>query len=136
MTTIEGVATTPASRAQVWALLADASKWSEWGTWSKVEVEDGAEHTSGAIRVLRQAPFTVRERVTEWVPNERMGYEMLEGMNVQGYRSTVLLEDAPGGGTTVRWRSTYDEAGLLTGQILKLAVKQATKRLARAAQRG
>jgi hypothetical protein len=38
--------------------------------------------------------FRVRERITEWVPGERMAYELLEGMRVGGYRSTVTLEDA------------------------------------------
>jgi hypothetical protein len=77
--------------------------------------------------------FRVRERITEWVPGERMAYELLEGMRVGGYRSTVTLEDAAEGGTVVRWRSTYDHAGPLTALILRLAVRDSCKRLAKAA---
>ena len=135
MKTIEGVGRTSAPPEAVWPLLADASRWSEWGSWSKVEIEGGAEHGPGAIRVLHQAPFHVRERVTDWEPNRRMGYEMVEGMNVHGYRSTVTLEPAPDGGTTIRWQSTYDKAGLVTAQILKLAVRTSPKRLAKFADR-
>jgi hypothetical protein len=133
MKVIEGTATTPASREQVWRLLADASTWSRWGTWSSVEVEGGGEHGLDAIRVLRQGPYRVRERVTEWLPGERMGYELLEGMNVRDYRSIVTLEDAPGGGTLVRWRSTYERAGLITALLLRLAVREAPRRVAKAA---
>jgi hypothetical protein len=132
MNVIEGTATTAASRKQVWRLLADAGTWSQWGAWSSVEVEGDGEHRLGAIRVLRQGPYRVRERVTDWQPDERMAYELLEGMNVRDYRSAVTLEDAPGG-TLVRWRSTYDRAGLLTKLLLRLAVREAPRRVARAA---
>lgn len=132
VTTIEGTATTTASREAVWALLADGSKWTEWGAWSANEVE-GGEQRLGAERVIVRKPFRVRERFTEWVPNERLGYEMLDGMKVEGYRSVVTLEDAPGGGTLVRWRSTYDRASPVTAVLLRLAVRDAPRRLAKAA---
>lgn len=135
MKTIEGTATSTGSRADVWALLADAAQWSQWGSWKKVEVEGGGEQQPGAIRVLSRPPYLVRERITEWVPEERMGYEMIDGMRVRGYRSTVTLEDAPGGGTLVRWRSTYEHANLLETFLLRTAVRDASKRLAKAASR-
>lgn len=131
--TIEAVATTSGSRDAVWALLDDASRWAEWGSWSKVEIEGGGEQRPGAIRVLVRRPFRTRERITEWVPRERMAYEVLEGVRVRGYRATVTLEDAAQGGTVVRWRSTYDHAGLLTALMLRLAVRDACRRLAKAA---
>jgi hypothetical protein len=119
----------------VWALLADVSAWARWGSWSTVELEGGGEHGPGAVRVLTKTPFRIRERVTDWVPGERMGYEMLDGMRVRGYRSEVTLESAPGGGTVVRWRSTYDRAGPLTTLVLRLAVRDACNRVAKAASR-
>jgi hypothetical protein len=129
----EARATSSASPEAVWALLADASAWSRWGSWSRVEVEGGAEHGPGAVRVLVRRPFRVRERVTDWVPGERMGYELLDGMRVQGYRSEVGLERAGDDGTVVHWRSTYDRAGPLTALVLRLAVRDACKRVAKAA---
>lgn len=36
------------------------------------------------MRVLVRAPFRVRERITAWVPRERMAYELIDGMRVQG----------------------------------------------------
>jgi uncharacterized protein YndB with AHSA1/START domain len=131
--TIESTATSSGSPAAVWALLADISAWARWGSWSKVEVEGGGEHGPGAVRVLVRAPYRVRERVTEWVPGERMAYELLDGMRVRGYRSTVTLEQASGGGCVVRWRSQYEHAGPLTALVLRLAVRDSCRRLARAA---
>ena len=133
MKTIEASATTPASRAAVWEQLADVSKWTQWGAWSTVEVEGGGEHGPGAIRHLVKKPYDLHERVTDWVPGERMGYELIDGMKATGYRATVTLEDAPQGGTTVRWHSTYEKASPLTAIVLRLAVRDACKRVAKAA---
>jgi uncharacterized protein YndB with AHSA1/START domain len=132
MKTIEAEATTSAPPAGVWALLADASQWSQWGAWSEVEVEGGGAHVPGAIRRLVKWPYRLRERVTDWEPERRMGYELVEGMNVSSYSSTVTLEP-DGTGTRIRWRSRYEKAGPLTAVVLRLAVRNAAKRLARAA---
>jgi Polyketide cyclase / dehydrase and lipid transport len=133
MTTIEAAETTSGSPDAVWALLADASAWSRWGSWTRSGVEGGEPHGPGAVRVLDRAPFHLRELVTEWEPGTRMGYQLLDGMRVRGYRSTITLEDAPQGGTVVRWRSQYEHAGPLTALVLRLAVRDACKRLAKAA---
>jgi hypothetical protein len=133
MKTIEAVATTSGSSAAVWALLADASTWARWGSWSKVEVEGGGQQGPGSVRVLVRAPFRVHERITEWVPRERMAYELIDGMRVRGYRATVTLEDAAEGGAVVRWHSTYERADPFTALVLRLAVRAACKRLAKAA---
>ena len=131
--TIDAVATTTGSTADVWALLADASTWARWGSWSHVELEGGGSQEVGAVRVLVKAPFRIRERITEWVPYERMSYELLDGMRVRGYRATVTLEESTEGGAVVRWRSTYERADPLTALVLRLAVRDACKRLAEAA---
>jgi uncharacterized membrane protein len=130
---IEAVETTSGSREAVWQLLEDAGTWAEWGSWSSVEVEGGGDQKVGALRVLVNRPFRIRERITDIEPGERFGYELLEGMRVRGYRSTVTLEDAPGGGTVIRWVSVYEHAGPLTAVLLRLAVRDSCKRLAKAA---
>jgi hypothetical protein len=133
MKTIEATATTPASRDAVWALLADASKWTEWGSWSEAGVEGGGPQGPGSVRVLRKWPYRLRELVTDWEPGRKTGYELLDGMPVTGYRATVTLEDAPGGGTLIRWRSTYERARPTTAVVLRLAVRDTVRRLAKAA---
>lgn len=133
MKVIEATANSSGAPGAVWALLADISQWNRWGAWSKVEVEGGGEHGPGAIRVLVRPPFRVRERVTDWVPGERMGYELLDGMRARGYAAQVTLAENGQGGTLVRWRSSYERADPLTGFLLRLAVRDACKRVAKAA---
>ncbi len=130
---IEAVATSPGSPEAVWALLADATTWARWGSWSRVEVEGGGPQEPGSLRVLVTGPFRVRERITEMVPAERLSYELLEGLRVRGYRSTISLEPRAGAGTVVRWRSTYDHAGPFTALLLRLAVRESCRRVAKAA---
>lgn len=133
MKTIEATAQTIATPERVWELIADAQQWQEWGAWSKVEVVDGGNQRPGAIRALVSPGFRVRERVTDFRPGELFGYEMLDGMKVSGYRSRITLEPRDDGGTTIRWRSEYERAGALTAFILRMAIRDATKRLAKAA---
>ncbi len=133
MKSFEAVATSSGSPAAVWELLADAPAWARWGPWSAAEIEGGGAQAPGAVRVLVKFPFRVRERITEWVPRERLSYELLDGMHVRGYRATVTLEETAAGGTTVRWRGTYERSDPLTALVLRLAIRDACKRLAKAA---
>lgn len=133
MKTIEAVQTTSGSPEAVWALLADGPSWARWGAWRRAEVQGGGELGPGAVRTLVSPPFRVRERITEWVPHERLAYEMLEGMRVRDYRSEVTIEPAPDGGSVVRWRLSYDRAGPITALVLRLAIPDACRRLAKAA---
>ena len=45
----------------------------------------------------------------------------------------MTVEPRPDGGSTVRWRSTYVHAGPVTAVILRAAVRDACRRLARPA---
>ena len=133
MKTIEAEATTPATRDEVWSLLEDAASWADWGSWSSVEVDGGGPQGVGVERTLVKWPYRVRERITEWEPGRRHSYELLDGMNAEGYRSTLTLRDRPGGGTVVRWRSEYERAGPFTALVLRAAVRDSCRRLAKAA---
>lgn len=133
MREIKAVATSSASPGAVWALVADATTWARWGSWTRVEVEGGGPQVAGAVRVLTTGPIRVRERITEVVPGQKLGYELLEGLRVRGYRSQITLAPAPGGGTLVSWRSTYEQAGPFTTLLLRLAVRDSCRRLAKAA---
>jgi len=131
--TIEAEASTPATRDEVWSLLEDAASWADWGSWSSVEVDGGGPQGVGVERTLVKWPYRVHERITEWEPGRRHSYELLDGMNAEGYRSTLTLEDRPGGGTVVRWRSEYERAGPFTALVLRAAVRDSCRRLAKAA---
>src|SRR5205814_10415683 len=97
---IEASAHSNASRDAVWALISDISTWQDWGTWSSTTIETPAPGDDpqgvGAVRRLRQAPVTNLERVTELVPGERLGYELVSGLPFENYPAAVTLSDAAG----------------------------------------
>ena len=56
----------------------------------------------GQIRAIETWAGTVREEVTEFEPEHRIGYKLLSGAPVSDYRGTLVLE--PGGlGTRHMW---------------------------------
>jgi hypothetical protein len=99
-------------------------------------VEGGGEQRLGAVRTLKRWPFDLREEITAWEPERRMDYTLLSGMNVKGYRASVTLEPTGDGGTLVRWSSTYEKADPVTALILRTAIPDSAKRLAKAASNG
>jgi hypothetical protein len=128
---LEGTATTTASPAQVWAQLEDPEAWTRWGRWSIVEVEGGGPQQVGAVRRLVQGRFDVRERITAWEPVRRTAYELLDGLKVTGYEAEVVLDPLPDGGTKITWRSSYVKASPFTAVLLRVAVRDTPKRLAK-----
>ncbi|TML04700.1 MAG: hypothetical protein E6G41_11455, partial [Actinobacteria bacterium] len=100
---IEASARSNASRDAVWALVRDINTWQDWGTWSSITVQTPAPGDDpqgvGVVRRLRQAPITNVERVTEIVPRERLGYELVSGLPFENYHAVVTLSDGAGGGT-------------------------------------
>ena len=135
MKSISGEATSSAPPAAVWRLLADVGEWPRWGSWSKSGVEGGGEQRLGAVRTLTRWPFNLREEITAWEPERRMDYTLLSGMNVKGYRASVTLSPTDDGGTLVRWDSQYDKADPVTALILRMAIPDSAKRIAKAASK-
>jgi uncharacterized protein YndB with AHSA1/START domain len=131
--TFEATATTSAPPAAVWALLADQSAWARWGTWSEATVEGGGELRPGVVRELYARPFRVRERITAMEPDRRMAYDMVDGMRIHDYSSEITLEQGDGAGTLVRWRSQYGKANPVHAMIVRLAIRDACRRVAKAA---
>jgi hypothetical protein len=131
-----------ASREAVWALVADPRTWSDWGAWSSAEVlREGTPAPGGlhAVKRLKAFPTVVTEEVTVFEPPARMGYELRSGLPLRGYRAEITLEDAPGGGTDVRWRARFEPklptTGALYQRVLTRFTADAAERLARAAER-
>jgi hypothetical protein len=138
---IEASAHSSASRDAVWALVRDIDTWQDWGTWSSTTIQTPAPGEDpqgvGAVRRLRQAPVTSVERVTEIVPGERLGYELVSGLPFENYRATVTLSDAAGGGTDIDWRAEFDAKGVRAGisrRLLERFYPDIVQRLARGAE--
>jgi hypothetical protein len=137
------VATTTVAAAPidaVWARLADITTWSTWGQWNEttrdregVPAPDGV----GALRRFRRGRRTHTEEVVAFEPPRRLAYEVREGLPVRDYHAEVTLEPV-GGGTRIRWETTFDGANPVGGAAVHLVLKrffpEAARRLAGAAE--
>jgi hypothetical protein len=69
----------------------------------------------GAIRhvTLKGAPGVLHERLESAVENRVMSYSVINEVNLplDRYHSVVVLDDAPNGGTLVRWGSNWIAKG-------------------------
>jgi hypothetical protein len=86
------VALTP---AQLWDVLTDRPGMSTWAPGVQVSVEKpGAldPHAAGTVRSV-SGP-TIRELVTTFHPNLRLGYRAVSGMSLRDYAGTVQLTPA------------------------------------------
>lgn len=123
----------------VWDLVATAARWKDWGAFPIAELEregDPAPDGVGAIRRLGARIHTSREEVVVYDPPTRLGYVMLSGLPISGYRSDVMLTPAPGGGTDIEWTSSFDARpldGWFWAGVLKLMIGDFARRVAKAA---
>ena len=105
----ESDAVCEAPREVAWGVLADASRWHEWGIWSTTVLEregDPAPDGVGAIRALTKSPITSREEVVAFEPGERLVYKLLSGLPMKDYTGTITLGDHPAG-CRISWRSEW-----------------------------
>ena len=111
LTTIEIQHRADAGPEAIWALLADVDTWSDWGEWDSTRLQKPAPDGGGGVGAVRELHLKRTrsiERVTDFEPPHRMTYALIGGnLPVRDYRGEVLLEPAPGGGTTITWRSTF-----------------------------
>jgi uncharacterized protein YndB with AHSA1/START domain len=131
---IEHTAHSPAPRSQVWAKLSDLQGWHEWGPWTKTDLDGDIRTMVSERKRLTGKPYVMKERVLALVPEDRLEYELLSGLPVRNYRSTVTLTDA-GEGTDIHWSSSFDPPwpifkGLWFGAMLKV-IRDVSEALAR-----
>ncbi|MCU1487464.1 MAG: Polyketide cyclase / dehydrase and lipid transport [Actinomycetia bacterium] len=127
---------------QVWALLSQARTWKDWGSFTVAELEregDPAPDGVGAVRRFGFPMYASREEVVAFEPPHHLGYTMLKGLPITGYRSDVTLAVAPDGGTDLRWESSFDARpadGWFWAGFLRFLITDFSRRLAKAAARG
>ena len=142
MRVIEARARSSADREEVWRVVADATGWSRWGAWQKAELEREGEPPPGglgAVKALTRRPVVSREEVTSFEPPTRFGYRLLSGLPLRDYEASIVLAEAPGGGTDITWRSQFEPkipgSGALFRRSLQRFMEDAAARLAREAER-
>jgi hypothetical protein len=138
---IDAKAHSRAPRDVVWSILADGGSWSQWGPWTKSDLERAGQPEPGgvgAIKRLARGRLRLREEVTEFEPPTRYGYRLLSGLPVRNYGAQVVLSDTAGG-TRIHWHSQFDArfpgTGGLIRRSLQRAVSDVAGRLAAEAER-
>jgi uncharacterized protein YndB with AHSA1/START domain len=106
----------------VWALVADATRYPQWGPWSAAGYRGTAGHAPGAVYWLRSASraygrhVTTVERIEEIDQGHRIVYTVVGGaMPVRNYRGEVTLTPVPGG-TRISWTASWDRT--LLGRLV------------------
>jgi uncharacterized protein YndB with AHSA1/START domain len=108
----------------VWARVADASSWSTWGAWNETVLDREGEPAPdgvGALRRFRRGRLTTVEEVVAFEPPSRLAYEVRAGVPVRDYHSEITLEPV-GGGTRLRWVSTFNATNPAAGTMVKLVL--------------
>lgn len=105
----------------VWALVADATRYPQWGPWSAAGYRGTAGHAPGAVYWLRSASraygryVTTVERVEEVEEGRRIVYTVLGGIPARDYRAEIMLTAVPGG-TRVSWTASWEKT--LRGRLV------------------
>ncbi|MEA2313105.1 MAG: hypothetical protein QOE28_3073 [Solirubrobacteraceae bacterium] len=121
---IEHHATTTADAATVYALLRDGASWPSWSPIDSFELEregDGEREGVGAVRVFRGGRVTGRDTIAELLPDRRFAYSHVSNLPIKDYRGEVdlLPVDGGGGGTEIRWVSTFSPKIPGTGALMR-----------------
>lgn len=121
---VEAEGTADAAPEAVWALIADAETYAEWGPWDAGGYEPGANNGSrgaGAVRWFRSGRTKTVERVLETEEPKRLVYTVIKGIPVRNYRAEVTLSPT-GSGTHIRWAADWDKT--LGGRLVHRALKK------------
>lgn len=132
----EAEAQSTAEPAEVFALLADGSRWSEWAgpvvpTSSWEREGEPAPGGVGAVRRLGWKGLASREQVVVHEPPHRLDYVVLSGLPCRDYQARVDLQPRESGGTLIVWRAGFRPLVPGTGPLLRLWLRAVVSGLAR-----
>lgn len=104
----------PASARQVWDLIGGFGALAKWHPLvEKCEIEEDEEAGTTIRRLSLVGGGAIVEKL-ETVDEDAhvYSYTILESpLPVADYRATIRVSDAPEGGATVEWSSTFEAAG-------------------------
>jgi uncharacterized protein YndB with AHSA1/START domain len=120
----------PAAPEAVFASLLDRSTWPAWSghdAFELVRPGEAGPYEVGSVGLLRSGRRVMREEIVEVVPARRIGYTLLAGLPLRGYRADFDLTPTPEG-TEVRWHAAFD-APPGFGRLYVAALRRFTGRL-------
>ena len=121
--------TTLADVDAVWALVADANTYAQWGPWNDGGYDPPAKGPSrpGSVQWFRFGRRTTSvEKVLEVDPPSRIVYKVERGLPVKNYRAEVTLTPNVPSGTSIRWTATWENTlmGRLVQRKLRMVYRQ------------
>jgi uncharacterized protein YndB with AHSA1/START domain len=126
---VEAEGTTLAEVDTVWALVADANTYAQWGPWNDggyVPPVKGPSHP-GSVQWFRFGRRTTSvEKILEVDPPKRIAYTVERGIPVKNYRAEVTLTPTVPSGTSIRWAATWENTfmGRLVHRKLQKVYRQ------------
>jgi uncharacterized protein YndB with AHSA1/START domain len=138
LSTYEFTVESRAAPADVFAVLADATRWREWaGKVMKVSEwqreGDPAPGGVGAVRKLGHPLVYALEQIVEYDPPRHLAYTILRGLPVRGYHADIDLFPTATGGTTIRWSGAFEPKIPGTGALFAAALHRTVHGYAAAA---
>jgi uncharacterized protein YndB with AHSA1/START domain len=136
---VEAEGVSQAAPETVWALVADAERYSQWGPWRASGYNSTGDPGSGGVNAVRWMQYG-RTRTTERVlaadRPRRLVYTVVKGIPVRNYRAEVTLTPA-GEGTHIRWSASWDRTlgGRIVHRKLRVLYPEVMARLTAAADR-
>jgi hypothetical protein len=115
-----------ASSTDLYRLLADARSWPSWASVDECEPEGlspSGDEEVGTVRATRRGRTLGWDRVTELVPDQRLGYEHVKGLPVRDYLASVSLTPLPDAGTTITWYASFVPRWPGTGGLLRRGIE-------------
>ena len=121
--------TTPADVDTVWALVADANTYAQWGPWNEGGYDPPAKGPSfpGSVQWFRFGRRTTSvEKILEVDAPSRIVYTVIGGIPVRNYRAEVTLTPNVPSGTSIRWAATWENTlmGRLVHRRLRTVYRQ------------
>ena len=120
VTHVENEIDISAPRDRVWTILSDVTSARLWDRQMReVTLVSQAKSGMGTERVSAAGPVVkTREKVTEWIPYNRLGFEVTHDPKLTKFE-TSRLEVTPSGatGTRVRWSLDYQMNGGYLGNL-------------------
>ncbi len=119
---------TAADPQAVFRLLGDSTTWPSWTAIDTASIDEpGGPDGVGEVRTFRTGRYVIRERIAERVPDRRLTYVLLSGVPARDYRAEIDLTPGAGGGTDIRWHTTFTSKIPGLGGVIRKRLDKITR---------